>query len=148
MTASNTPTKEKTMHTNTTVLTAHGINLDAIELPDMEIPIVSGNQRQGDVLILKVTTPHAGSPLGKGVTVVRAETNTANTHTLVGDGTWEPNARANREDELVQGWLTVPAGGEAFLIHTEEHNALGIGEGTYEIRRQREFAGEWRRVAD
>lgn len=136
------------MHTNTTILTAHGISLDAIEHPDLEIPIISGNQRQGDVLILKVTTRHAGQPLGSGVTVVRAETNTANTHTLVGDGLWAPNARASRDDELVQGWLTVPTGGEAFLIHTEEHSALGIGAGTYEIRRQREYAGEWRRVAD
>lgn len=136
------------MHTNTSVLTTHGVDLDNIEFPEMEIPIVTGNQRQGDVLILKVTTTHAGDPLGKGVTVVRAETNSANTHTLVGAGLWEPNARANRDDELVQGWLTVEAGAEAFLIHTEEHSALGIGEGTYEIRRQREYAGEWRQVAD
>jgi len=135
-------------HTNASILTAHGVDLDSIEYPELEIPIVSGNQRQGDVLILKVTTKHAGTELGKGVTVVRAETNTANTHTLVGDGLWEPNARANREGELVQGWLTIPAGGEAFLIHTEEHSALGIGAGTYEIRRQREYAGEWRQVAD
>lgn len=137
-----------TQHTNTSVLTAHGIPTDAIELPDLEIPIVTGNQRQGDVLILKVTTRHAGAPLGKGVTVVRAETNTSNTHTLVGDGLWEPNARAANDGELVQGWLTVPANGEAFLIHTEEHSALGIGEGTYEVRRQREYRGEWARVAD
>jgi len=135
-------------HTNASVLTRHGVNFDAIELPDLEIPVMSGNQRQGDVLILKVTTAHEGAPLGKGVTVVRAETNTSNTHTLVGDGSWEPNARATQDGELVQGWLTVPSGGEAFLIHTEEHSALGIGEGTYEIRRQREYAGEWRQVAD
>ena len=143
------------MHTNASILTHHGHQLYQIELPDLEIPIVSGNQRQGDVLVLKVsrlgghfTTGYKGEPLGKGVTVVRAETNTANTHTLVGDGHWEPNARATRDDELVQGWLTVPTDGEAFLIHTEEHSALGIGPGTYEIRRQREYAGEWRRVAD
>lgn len=136
------------MHTNTTVLTAHGVGLDAIEHPEAEIPVLTGNQRQGDVLVLRVTTSHDGQPLNKGVVVVRAETNQANTHTLVGDGTWEPNARASREGELIQGWLTVPDGGEAFLIHTEEHNALGIGAGTYEIRRQREFAGEWQRVAD
>lgn len=137
-----------TTHTNTSVLTTHGIDVDNIECPDLEIPIVSGNQRQGDVLILKVTTSHAGQPLGKGVTVVRAETNSANTHFLVGDGLWEPNARAARDDELVQGWLTVPAAGEAFLIHTEEHSAIGIGEGVYEIRRQREYRGEWARVTD
>lgn len=137
------------MHTNTTVLTRHGVSLDNIEHPDLEIPIISGNQRQGDVLVLKVTTTHAGQPLGKtGVVVVRSEATASNTHTLVGDGLWEPNARALNDDELVQGWLTVPPTGEAFLIHTEEHSAIGIGEGTYEIRRQREYAGEWRRVAD
>jgi hypothetical protein len=134
------------MHTNTSVLTAHGIADANIEHPEAEIQIISGNQRQGDVFVLKVTTTHAGKPLGKGVTVVRAETNSANTHSLHGDGLWEPNSRA--DTDLVQGWLTVPEGGEAFLIHTEEHSALGIGEGTYEIRRQREFAGEWQRVAD
>lgn len=161
-----------TAHTNTSVLTAHGINLDNIEYPELEIPVITGNQRQGDVLTWRgvssreeaervaaendqdpdsywvMTRTYAGKPLRKGVTVVRAETNTANTHTLVGDGLWEPNARANREDELVQGWLTVPTDGEAFLIHTEEHSVIGIGAGTYEIRRQREYAGEWRRVAD
>lgn len=138
-----------TQHTNTSVLTAHGISSDAIELPDLEIPIITGSQRQGDVLILKVTTRHEGAPIPQaGVVVVRAETNTANTHTLVGNGQWEANPRAGRDSELVQGWLTVPEAGEAFLIHTEEHSALGIGPGTYEIRRQREFAGDWRRVAD
>ncbi len=136
------------MHSNTSVLTAHGINVDNIEHPEAEIRIISGNQRQGDVFVLKVTQPHEGAPLGKGVTVVRAETNSANTHSLHGEGLWEANPGASSADELVQGWLTVPHGGEAFLIHTEEHSALGIGEGTYEIRRQREFAGEWRQVAD
>ena len=134
------------MHTNTAVLSKFGVDDTNIEHPEAEIQIISGNQRQGDVLILKVTTEHGGEPLGKGVTVVRAETNQANTHSLHGDGLWEPNARADRD--LVQGWLTVPEGGEAFLIHTEEHSAVGIGAGTYEIRRQREYAGEWRRVAD
>lgn len=134
------------MHSNLSVLTTHGHTADKIEHPEAEIQIVSGNQRQGDVFLLKVTTAHGGEPLGKGVTVVRAESNSANTHSLHGDGLWEPNARADRD--LVQGWLTVPEGGEAFLIHTEEHSALGIGAGTYEIRRQREFAGEWRRVSD
>lgn len=120
-----------------------------MELPELEIAVLSANQRQGDVLLLKVTTQHdptKAKPIGRGVTVVRAETNSANTHSLHGQGLWEPNARA--DSELVQGWLTVAAGEEAFLIHTEEHSALGIGEGTYEIRRQREYAGEWRRVAD
>lgn len=135
------------MHTNATVLTRHGVDLADIELPDLEVPVLTATQRQGDVLVLKVTTRHDGQPLGAaGVTVVRAETSTANTHTLHGDGRWEPSPDADRD--LVQGWLTVPEGGEAWLIHTQEHSAVGIGPGTYEVRRQREFAGEWRRVAD
>lgn len=141
-------------HTNATVLADKGISLNNIEHLDLEVPIVTGNQRQGDVYLLKVTTDRTkgAEPIGKaGIVVVRAETSSANTHSLhalTGECLWLPNARASQEDELVQGWLTVKPGAEATLIHTEEHNVLGIGAGTYEIRRQREFAGEWQRVAD
>lgn len=136
------------MHTNQSVLTRHGVNIDSLELPELEIAVLSASQRQGDVLLLKVTTAHKGEPIGRGVTVVRAETNSANTHSLHGEGLWESNPKADVDGQLIQGWLTVAPGQEAFLIHTEEHSALGIGAGTYEVRRQREFAGEWRRVAD
>lgn len=135
-------------HTNTSVLTRHGYQTVNIEFPELEIPVLSANQRQGDVLLLKITRQHEGGrPLGKGVEVVRSEQG-SNTHTLHGDGTWLANDRAIDPEVLVQGWLTVPDGGEAFLIHTEEHSAIGVGPGTYEIRRQREYAGVWRRVAD
>lgn len=135
------------MHTNQSVLDRYSVPTLALEFPEAEVPVLSGNQRQGDVLILKVTTRHAGTNIGKGVQVVASE-NSSNTHTLHGDGTWEANPRAGREGELVQGWVTVPEDGEAFLIHTEEHSAIGLAPGTYELRRQREYAGEWRRVAD
>lgn len=141
-------------HTNASVLADKGISLDSIEHLDLEVPIVTGNQRQGDVFLLKVTTDRTkdAKPIGKaGVIVVRAETSAANTHSLhalIGACLWLPNARANNDEELVQGWLTVPAGAAATLIHTEEHNVLGIGPGTYEIRRQREWQGAWARVAD
>ena len=141
-------------HTNDTVLTTQGVSLDNIENLDLEVPILSASQRQGDVLLLKVTRDHTkgATPIGMaGVVVVRAETNSANTHTLhtlTGECLWLPNARANRDDELVQGWITVPEAAEAVLTHTEEHNVLGIGPGTYEVRRQREWQGAWARVAD
>jgi hypothetical protein len=135
------------MITNAHVLNEYGMSA-AFEHPELEVPILSASQTQGDVMMLKVTTKHGGEPLGRGVTVVRAETNASNTHSLHGDGQWEPNPMATDPSELVQGWLTVPDDGTAYLIHTEEHNVLGIGVGTYEVRRQREFAGEWRRVAD
>ena len=140
--------------TNVDVLIAHGIDPSSIEFPELEVPILTGPQRQGDVFLLPITTDKTqGAALitKAGVTVVRAETNTANTHTLhtlSGSCQWLPNTRANDTGELVQGWLTVAADSEAALIHTEEHNVVGIGAGTYEIRRQREYAGVWQRVAD
>jgi hypothetical protein len=50
------------------------------------------------------------------------------------------------------GWLEVPTGQSAQLIHTDEHGANGIGPGTYEIRRKREIRplgrGQTRLLAD
>lgn len=137
------------MNTTTSVLTTHGYSVDAQEYPELEIPILSASQRQGDVLLLKIDDHDmtGARPIGARVEVVRSEQG-SNTHTLHGDGDWLPNPAATDPDELVQGWLRVPAGGEAWLIHTEEHSAIGVGPGVYEVRRQREFAGEWRRVAD
>lgn len=141
-------------HTSASIHARFEVPIGDQEFPELEVPVITGNQRQGDVLVLKVTSEHTNNASeipAAGVIVVRAETNAANTHTLyalAGECLWEPNARADREDELVQGWLTVPAGSVATLLHTSEHSALGIGEGTYEIRRQREYAGEWRQVAD
>ena len=133
------------MHTNTQVLARYGIADLALEFPEAEVAILTGPQRQGDVFVLPITTKHKGVPIGAGVTVVRSEAGQSNTHSLHGTGLWEI---ARDTTGLVPGWVTVPAGGEAFLIHTEEHAAVGIAPGTYEIRRQREFAGEWRQVAD
>ena len=133
-----------TVLTNTEVLARHGYTDLKLEYPELDIPVLTGAQRQGDVLIIPAE-PRDGVPIGKGVEVVRSEAG-SNTHCLHGDGRWLESPDASTA--LVQGWLQVPEGGEAYLIHSEEHNALGIGPGSYEIRRQREYAGEWRRVAD
>jgi hypothetical protein len=133
------------MQTNSQILIAHGYSDLAVEYPELEIPVLSGAQRQGDVLIVPTHLREGGKPLGKGVEVVRSEAG-SNTHCLHGDGTWLPAPDA--ATALVQGYLSVPEGGEAYLIHSEEHGAMGIGPGSYEVRRQQEWAGEWRRVAD
>jgi hypothetical protein len=44
--------------------------------------------------------------------------------------------------------LDVPEGAVAYLIHTDEHGANGIGPGTYRLTGKREQADEIRRVAD
>lgn len=145
--------KGTTMHTNHSILADRNMTTDKLQHPDLETPVLSESQRQGDVLVRKIKDTPDGATFtpiaAAGVTVVRAETNTANTHTLhtlSGECLWAPNLQA--DEDLVQGWLTVTDGSEATLIHTEEHNVLGLGAGTYEIRRQREYADGWRRVAD
>lgn len=122
-------------HTNETVFATAGIDTTNLEFPELGIPVLTGVQRQGDLIIVPTEACRSGTPLGAGVTVVEAESNAGNSHILIGDGAWQ-RAVGN---ELIEGWLEVPERGEAFLIHTEEHNALGIGPGSYEIRRQREW---------
>jgi len=137
--------------TNGAVLERHQINTDGIEHLDLQVPILSGLQRQGDLLIIPCAQGNdAGVLVGaKGVTVVRGETTGANAHilhALDGDVFWQPSPTADQE--LLQGIITVPDASSATLIHTQEHNVLGIGPGSYEVKRQREFQGEWQRVTD
>ena len=129
------------------LITTHHIDVDPHLDRELSIPILTGIQRQGDVMILPrrdrkpATTPvpAAGTP------VVRGE-NGGNTHAIVGTAAL-CDLRTATVDDLTLAILTVPAGAEAYLMHPE-HGANGIGPGTYEIRRQREHADELRIVAD
>jgi hypothetical protein len=118
------------------------------DLADLTVPVLTGPQRQGDIgvwptsMIGNPTVPD-GDPIPReGVTVVRGEA-TGNTHILHGDGTY-----ARVDEGIVLGYLTVPPGGEAWLIHTDEHGANGIGPGCYRLTGKREMADEIRRVVD
>lgn len=109
---------------------------------DAEVPTVDTAGCQGDVSILRVTIGAASTPLPKaGAVVVRGE-NGGNTHSLHGDGFFD-----RAENGLTVGVLTVPEGGQAVMAHPE-HGFIAIAPGTYRIGRQREYAGEWRAVAD
>lgn len=149
------PTKEGERLVTTTlgsILDRAGIGTLGVLDTQIDIPILTGAQRQGDVIVLPRPNKQAAtSPVpAAGVQVVRAEAS-ANTHSLMswdGPGCFYDTDPTGGDSGLVLGTLTVPDGASAFLLHTEEHGANGIGPGTYEIRRQREFAGEWRQVAD
>jgi len=133
------------------VLGAHQVEIPAHLLADAEVPVVTGMQRQGDIIVIPAKPgADVGAPVpAAGVAVVRGE-NGGNTHLLVGDLS-DTTAVCWREtkggDLLELGTVTVPVGAVAHLIHPE-HGAQGIGEGTYRIRRQREQADEIRMVAD
>jgi hypothetical protein len=127
------------------LIATHGTDvLDHLDR-QVTVQVLTAPQCQGDVSILPVTTKPAATPIpAAGVPVVRGE-NGGNTHSLHGAGFFDP--AEPRDGSLVLGTLTVPADAEVFMAHPE-HGYMGFGAGTYQIGRQREFAGEWRMVAD
>jgi hypothetical protein len=130
------------------LIRAHGVDvLDHLDR-EMEIPVLTGLQRQGDVIVIpdpkvKASTlvPAAGTP------VVRGE-NGGNTHAIVAEGPGvRVDVRAPSQGDLRVASLSVAAGSVAWLAHPE-HGYVGIGEGQYTINRQREQADAIRMVAD
>lgn len=131
------------MNTYETILDAYNVTIPPHLEAQAEIPILSGLQRQGDLIVIP---HHQGADTGtaipsEGVAVIRGEAG-GNTHLLVGDGHFRPVVAG-----ADLGTLTVPDGGTAYLLHPE-HGAQGFAPGTYLIRRQREQADEIRLVAD
>lgn len=141
------------MTTHRTILARHDIHPADQAIADIDVPILTGPQRQGDVLI--APRPPLGraelasmTPLpAAGIPVVRGEA-TGNTHILTPEHNttvmWSPT----EGDLLRLGVLHVPAGAVAWLVHTDEHGVNGIGPGTYIVTGKREQADELRRVAD
>lgn len=110
---------------------------------DAEVPVVTHAAAQGDVSILRVAKAAASTPIpAAGMPIIRGEAG-GNTHSLHGIGAFFDAADA----ALLLGTLSVPEGRQAHLLHPE-HGGMAIAPGTYEIGRQREYAGEWRLVAD
>ena len=134
------------MKTYEEVMGAHDVEIPAHLLADAEVPVLTGLQVQGDVAIVPHRAGKASETIlvpPEGVPVVRGESG-GNTHLLVADGAvvWSPSSNA-----MTLGQVTVPKGATAFMLHPE-HGAMGMGAGSYLIRRQREQAEEIRRVAD
>lgn len=139
------------MHTYETALALIGVSVPDHLIADAEVPVLTGAQAQGDLLVHPVKSLPRGAtatvvPDG-GVQVVHGEA-TGNTHWLH-RGFESPGVAWARVDSgQVVGYVVVPAGETAQLIHTDEHGANGIGAGVYAINRKREQADVIRNVAD
>lgn len=132
------------MKTLQEIMAPHKVEIPAHLEAQAEVPVLTGLQRQGDVLVIpmKPGLIDGLEPIpAEGVAVVRGEAG-GNTHLLVGSG--KVALRANGQS---MGSLVVAEGETAYLLHPE-HGAQGIGAGTYRIHRQREMADELRLVAD
>ena len=137
------------MKTYGELLSRHDIEIPPHLADQVEVPVLTVIQRQGDLIIRPVRSRpgRQGAAVGHGVQVVHGEA-TGNTHWLHGD----PGVLWTRLDlGQVVGVVDVPEGATAYLVHTDEHGANGIGHmagHSFEIRRKREMADEIRNVAD
>lgn len=116
---------------------------------DAEVPILTGAQAQGDLLIVPLdqTRVKLAPVPDKGVQVVFGEA-TGNSHYLH-RGFDSPGVEFARvTDGQCIAVVRVPEGQSAQLIHTDEHGSNGIGPGLYGIHEKREQADEIRRVTD
>lgn len=143
------------MTTYSTILDRSNITCPEPDLADIEVPVLTGPQRQGDVGIWPTAAPGKAQIARMttvppaGIAVVRGESTGGNAHILHADGPvlWQA-ADPLSGDILALGTLHVLDGAVAYLIHTDEHGVNGIGAGTYRVTGKREMADETRRVAD
>jgi len=110
---------------------------------------IRGLVRQGDVLLIPIDrSPTESEVIRTGTRLVIAE----------GEATGHAHAVLADEAELIESadgvlYLRVVSDDGAVLVH-DEHDALALAPGHYEVRRQREYAPEpgsgerFRRVAD
>lgn len=135
------------MATTTELIESTGVQVCTEQDFDLEIPVLAGLQRQGDVLVRPSKTKATTLVEKGGTPVVRGE-NGGNTHTIYpADGPVFCDVQAGSNTELLVAILSVPEGSTAYLGHPE-HGYMGIAPGDYTIGRQREMAEEIRRVAD
>ena len=136
------------MRTIATLTRQTGVTVTSDWPGECEIPVLTGLQRQGDVIVVPAAVTATTPVPPSGTPVVRGESG-GNTHAIYADSdagvccdTVVADARS-----LTVARLLVPDGATAWLAHPE-HGFLGLGPGTYEVRRQREMADELRMVAD
>lgn len=134
------------MHTLETLIRTHGIDVEAHLDREVTVPVITGLQRQGDVIVVPSTVSARTPVPATGTAVVKGEAG-GNTHAIVADGPVFCDVRTASATDLTLALLTVPEGSVAYLAHPE-HAYSGIGAGTYTLRRQREQADELRMVQD
>jgi hypothetical protein len=122
---------------------------------DADIPVLTAPQVQGDVSVRPVRRRRqAVTPLPPQGVVIATGREGHEHRLLPGPARFDPAAGPARS-LLRIGTLTVPADCEQYVAH-DQHGYLGIGPGTYELGRQREWTppparirrARWRNILD
>ena len=138
------------MHTYGTALALAAVTVPDHLVADAEVPVLAGPQAQGDLMVIPTVAPlHLDwtTVPAVGVQVVHGEA-TGNTHWLHRGFDSIGVLWARVDQGVVIGYVDVPVGQSALLVHTDEHGANGLAAGVYAIHGKREQADEIRRVAD
>jgi hypothetical protein len=115
----------------------HDHAVDDQVVSSLDVPVLSGLQAQGDLLVVPGTAhrwQHAIDirPVpAAGIAVLRGE----HDHTLVADPDACRYATPSEPNETCIGLIEVTA--TAYVVHLE-HATIGIGPGVYALHRQRE----------
>lgn len=132
-----------------------GVSVPAHLVADAEVPVLTGVQAQGDLVIVPIDSTSAtlGPVPVEGVQVVTGE-DTGNTHWLhrgfdsQGVEFARVDGTVHAGSDLAVVVVRVPEGQTAELIHTDEHGANAMGPGLYAIHGKRELREEITRVQD
>jgi hypothetical protein len=137
------------MHTFSSALSLVGVTVPDHLAADADVPILTGAQAQGDLIVIPVPEPTGldwETLPSNGIQVVHGEAG-GNTHWLhpgfdspgVCWAPTPPPPRPTAQAGLALGHVRVPEGQSALLIHTDEHGANGLGPGTYVLHRKRQL---------
>jgi hypothetical protein len=130
------------------LITEHGVDvLDHLDR-DLEVPVLSGLQCQGDLAVISIPaaarTSAAVTVPVSGIAVIPA-VGGGHEHRLLagvpGTAWWTPAGTGGQDLGVLE------AAEAAYLAHPE-HGYLAMAPGTYVLRRQREQSEEERIVAD
>lgn len=140
------------MTTIQTIFKRHAIQVPIDLQGEIEVPVLSGTQRQGDIFILP------RQPMTKGELELAVQVPKIGLSVVVGEATGnahmlspEPGSKMvflRKSSGLILGVFQIFGRKPGWMIHTDEHGANGFVPGCYTIHGKREQREEIERVQD
>lgn len=102
------------------------------------------HRRQGDVLCVKVTNLPSGTKKAKaGRCILAYGESTGHCHEIIDTNNvqvFDPPAGKNTDDRGIEIAMYLKVGKDGATVKHQEHAPITLDEGTWEIKRQREYS--------